>query len=81
MGKVVTVRGWVSDPTHIELDQAVTDMNGPVEVVLRALPSSGRPANSRSVLGLCADLGKAPSAAEIDDARREMWGTFPRDDV
>ena len=35
----------------------------------------------RSLWGLCADLGPAPSAAEIDQARQEAWGGFPREDV
>ena len=35
----------------------------------------------KSLYGLCADLGPAPSAEEIDEARREMWGNFPRDDI
>jgi hypothetical protein len=35
----------------------------------------------RSPYGLCADLGPAPSAQEIDEARHEMWGKFPREDI
>ncbi len=35
----------------------------------------------KSLLGLCADLGPAPSAEEIDAARREAWGNFPRGDI
>lgn len=35
----------------------------------------------RSVKGLCADLGVSISAEEIDEARREMWGRFPREDI
>ncbi|MEW5718090.1 MAG: hypothetical protein AB1817_05660 [Chloroflexota bacterium] len=35
----------------------------------------------RSLLGLWADLGVAPSASEIDAARREMWKSFPREDI
>ena len=35
----------------------------------------------KSLLGLCADLGPAPSAADIDEIRREMWNRFPREDV
>jgi hypothetical protein len=31
--------------------------------------------------GLCADLGTAPSAEEIDEARREVWSNFPREDI
>jgi hypothetical protein len=33
----------------------------------------------RSILGLCADLGPAPSAEAIDESRREIWAKFPRD--
>jgi len=31
--------------------------------------------------GLCADLGSAPSAEEIDEVRREVWRNFPREDI
>lgn len=40
-----------------------------------------RPGPKRSLWGLCADLGKAPSALEIDRARQEEWATFPREDI
>jgi len=39
------------------------------------------PAPRRSLLGALAHLGPAPSAEEIDDARHEMWGNFPREDL
>jgi hypothetical protein len=32
-------------------------------------------------IGLCADLGVHISEEDIDEARREMWGDFPRDDI
>ena len=35
----------------------------------------------RSLWGLCRDMGSAPSAEDIDLARREMWAGFPRDDI
>jgi hypothetical protein len=31
-------------------------------------------------IGLCADLGGAPSTKHIDEARGEMWASFPHDD-
>ena len=34
----------------------------------------------KSVKGLWADLGISLSAQEIDEARREIWKNFPRDD-
>jgi hypothetical protein len=35
----------------------------------------------RSLMGLCADLNVNVSAEDIDEARREMWGNFPREDI
>jgi hypothetical protein len=35
----------------------------------------------RSVYGLCASLGEAPTAAEIDEARQEFLNHFPREDI
>ena len=31
--------------------------------------------------GMLSDLGPAPSAEEIDEARREAWANFPREDI
>ena len=39
------------------------------------------PAPRRSIYGLWRDLGPAPSAEEIDQARREAWASFPREDA
>ncbi len=39
------------------------------------------PSPKRSLLGIAADLGQGPSAEEIDEARREAWANFPRDDI
>lgn len=35
----------------------------------------------KSGRGLWADLGISLSAEDIDEARKEMWGNFPRSDV
>ena len=40
-----------------------------------------RPPRRRSLLGLCADLGPAPSAEDIVEIRHEMWADFPRGDI
>ena len=34
---------------------------------------------TKSLWGLCADLGNAPSAEEIDEARRGEWANLPID--
>ncbi|MEG4851932.1 hypothetical protein QUB10_13565 [Microcoleus sp. B5-D4] len=38
------------------------------------------PTPRKSLWGLCADLGIAPSAADIDEVRSEEWANFPRED-
>jgi len=35
----------------------------------------------RSLWGVCRDLGPAPSAEDIDQARQEAWADFPRNDI
>ena len=42
---------------------------------------SAQPGPRRSLLGLCSDLGPAPSAEDIDEARRQEWAGFPRKDI
>lgn len=42
--------------------------------------SQQEPQSKKSLLGLCADLGEAPSAKEIDLTRSESWNNFPRED-
>jgi hypothetical protein len=36
---------------------------------------------NRSLHGLWADLGPAPSEEEINEARKEAWKNFPREDI
>jgi hypothetical protein len=40
-----------------------------------------RPLKRKSLLGLCADLGPAPSTEDIDEIRHEMWAGFPRENI
>jgi Protein of unknown function (DUF2281) len=43
----------------------------------RALPKQPR----RSLEGMFADLGVHITEEDIAEARREMWGNFPREDI
>jgi hypothetical protein len=40
---------------------------------------SGTRGPRRSLMGLCADLGVHITEEDISEARREMWGNFPRE--
>ena len=35
----------------------------------------------RSTYGICADLGPAPSAEDIDEMRQEVFKNFPKEEV
>jgi hypothetical protein len=45
------------------------------------LAATVQPSPRRSLWGLCANLGTASSAIEIDQIRQEEWANFPREDV
>ena len=58
-----------------EKQQEVADL---VESLSRGTEAKGRRPRLK---GLCADLGVRITDKEIDDARQEMWGAFPREDA
>jgi len=57
------------------IEQIIPDLAAPLETVSR------KPRPLRSAYGVCADLGTAPSAEEIDELRRELFSGFPRQDM
>lgn len=71
-------------PRILELTQGLSLLDK-VRLVERMMPqiehelASIAKTPKRSLLGICADLGPAPSAETIDEARREMWRNFPRE--
>jgi hypothetical protein len=50
-----------------------------LEFVDQLKEKNGAKAPRRSLLGLWADLDVHITAEDIAEARREMWGNFPRD--
>jgi hypothetical protein len=44
-------------------------------------PSNGPKTPRRSLLGIFKDLNVHITEQDIDEARREMWGNFPREDI
>lgn len=55
----IVVRGSISDPKHIELDEPVTELRGLVEVILRP---------AREAAGSRAGIAVAPAWEEAFDA-------------
>jgi hypothetical protein len=75
MDKAIVVRGCLSDPKHIELDEPVTELSGPVEVVVRqaALSQEGQ-----DLLELLSRLPPGKRSREDIDrqvqAEKASWG-------
>jgi hypothetical protein len=59
-----------------EKQQEVLDF---VEFLEQRRPSPKRP--RRQWIGMASDLGVDLTEEDIAEARREMWGNFPREDV
>ena len=69
MANAVKVRGRLSDPRHIELDEPVNDLTGPVDVVVT--PAEASDADRRLV---------AATARLSETALAKVWDN-PEDDV
>lgn len=80
-----TVQEHLTDLRRImELTQELSLLDK-VRLVEHVMPqieqelASAMKAPKRSLLGICADLKPAPSAETIDEVRRNMWRSFPRE--
>ena len=62
------------------IEKIIPDLEAPLRGAASVVtPAAGHPL--RSVYGLCADLGPAPTAEDIDEIRREILDNFPRGNV
>jgi hypothetical protein len=75
MERAIVVRGKLADSRHIELDEPVEEISGPVEVVLR--PTAEAPSTEGDVFDFIASLPAGErSKEEIDRqvaAERDSW--------
>ena len=72
LDEVLTLARMLSAPERLRLIEEL------VAALEREWPGVESPP-MRSLYGLWADLGPAPTADEIDQARREAWANFPRE--
>ncbi|MGH2359934.1 MAG: hypothetical protein ACRDGM_05260 [bacterium] len=78
MEKAIVVRGKLSDPRHIELDEPVTDLRGPVEVVVRPAPPGQGPVGQDIFDLMGTQSPGTRSKSDIDRQIREerdAWGS------
>jgi len=68
---------------RMKLDELVRSLEeDPQEAAPAATSDQATPHVAlRPVCGLLRDLGPAPSEEAIDEARRELWDGFPREDL
>ncbi len=77
----IELNGRISEG-KLEVDLPEGLPEGEVKITIEvSTEGNAQPVPRRSLLGLWADFGPAPSAEDIDEARREMWDNFPRDDI
>lgn len=69
--RVITKLGELSPDQQAEVLRLVEHLAG----------QNGHETPRQSPIGLLADLAVDISAQEIDAARREMWSSFPREDI
>jgi hypothetical protein len=76
MERVIAVRGKLADARHIELDEPITEIEGPVEVFIRPAPPDQQ-AIGESIFDVIARLpGGNRSKEDIDRQireERESW--------
>ncbi len=80
MGKKVTLKEAMDLIKQLSLLDKVRLIGEITSDIQREFMSMA-PVPRKSLWGLCADLGPAPSAEEIDQVRREEWASFPREDI
>ncbi len=77
MERAVLVRGRLADCQHIELDEPVTEMEGPVEVEIRPLPARAE-GEEEDIFDFIAQLPPGTRSKEDIDRQireeRESWG-------
>jgi hypothetical protein len=68
MERAVVVRGILSDSSHIELEEPVSDIGGPVEVTVRPFqrPALGSPLEVLQAMRALPDL----EAGDVDELER-----------
>lgn len=80
MEKTVTLGEVLELVEQLSLVDKVRLIERVAPQIERELPApTSRP--RKSLRGLWADLGSAPSAEEIEAIRREEWANFPREDI
>ena len=77
MERAIVVRGKLTDAQHIELDEPVTELEGPVDVVLRGVPSDTG-GQDEDIFDFIAKLPPGTRSKEDIDRQvreeRECWG-------
>jgi len=77
MERSIVVRGKLTDAQHIELDEPVTELEGPVDIVLRSVPSA-TDGQDEDIFDFIAKLPPGTRSKEDIDRQirdeRESWG-------
>jgi len=77
MERAIVVRGKLADAQHIELDEPVTEIEGPVEIVLRSVSHEAE-SEKEDIFDFIAKLPPGTRSKEDIDRQireeRDSWG-------
>ena len=65
---------------HLSVEDKLRLIERIVPEIQKSLATMETPP-SRSLWGLCSDLGQAPSVEEIDAVRKEIWANFGQENI
>ena len=74
------LKGRINEAGKLEVDLPANLPPGEINLTLE-ISNQATAKPLKSLLGLCADLGSAPSAEDIDEMRQDMLAGFPREDI
>lgn len=70
----------VSESIIKKIEALTPEQQRKVENLVDSLTQSSPKKPRKSLMGLCEDLGIHITEEDIAEARKEMWGNFPRED-
>jgi hypothetical protein len=78
LDEIMTLASQLSPEDKLRVIERLASLIGQDLSLSPAVPKRS---SNRSLYGILADLGPAPSEEDIAEVRREMWANFPREDI
>ncbi len=78
--KTIQTNAYIKQPGLLILDIPEDIPLGEHKIVI-VIDEKTEPIKKKSLLGLWKEYGQAPDSKEIEEIRKDAWGSFPREDI